>query len=892
MIPTSLKAETATYHLHNEASSTSGLLQLKTAGPDVASLTLSSANLKNAAVGEYLIKAFDTQAGVPNASGVIPSGSTLSFTLWMKKSASNNAGTMFPRAKVYLNNASGTFLCTATGTSALTTTVTSYTLTCDTTANVTLTGSDRFYLWVGVNITVKATANVTAQLNIEGTLNGNYDSRITVPLPNPPATLTLNKSGTGDGTVTSSPAGIDCGATCFSSFPWGTSVTLTASAAGGSTAAGFSGGCTSVTTTCVFTITTGTTVTAIFDIEFGSISGKVTQSDGTTPISGAAVELFEGSVAKGVASTDGSGDYTFENLSSGTYTVQASSAGYVTQNATGVSVSSGETTVNFSLATVPPGNAIQYVYDELNRLVGAIDPAGETATYHYDAVGNLLSISRQSSSQVSIIEFTPISGLVGTTVTLYGTGFSATASENSVTFNGTAAAVSSSTATQIVTIVPAGATTGPIAVTTPSGSATSSAPFTVSSSTAPTISGFTPTAGTSGTTVTITGTNFDTIPGNNKVTFNTKYSVVSSSTATTITTNVPANATSGRISVATPHGSAVSTDDFISPPAPYVPADVQVTDRMVIGGTKNVAITTANKVALVLFDGTAGQKISLGMSGVTIPASYVTIYNPNGTGLATTTGGVGTSGAFIDTQTLLATGTYTILVDPSLTYTGNMTLTLYEVPADLTGTIVPGGSSVPVTIGTPGQNARLTFSGTAGQRVSLNMTSITISVSSVYIYKPDGSTLTSMSVGIPPYSAFIEPQTLPATGTYTIFMSPTSNLTGSMTLTLYEVQDVTGTITIGGSAAQVTISVPGQTGSLTFSGTSGQQVTVHVTNNTMSTVTVKLLKPDGSTLTSSTSSSSSFNLNTQTLPTTDTYTITIDPSGANTGSMNVSVTSP
>jgi len=55
---------------------------------------------------------------------------------------------------------------------------------------------------------------------------------------------------------------------------------------------------------------------------------------------------------------------------------------------------------------------------------------------------------------------------------------------------------------------------------------------------------------------------------------------------------------------------------------------------------------------------------------------------------------------------------------------------------------------------------------------------------------------------------------------------------------------------------------------------------------------VRLLKPDGSQLTSSFSSSSSFNLTQQTLPTTGTYTIVIDPSGTNTGSMNVSVTSP
>ena len=57
-----------------------------------------------------------------------------------------------------------------------------------------------------------------------------------------------------------------------------------------------------------------------------------------------------------------------------------------------------------------------YVYDELGRLVGVVDPAGDTAVYTYDAVGNLLSISRYPSSQVSIIQFTPKTGPVGTTV--------------------------------------------------------------------------------------------------------------------------------------------------------------------------------------------------------------------------------------------------------------------------------------------------------------------------------------------------------------------------------------------------------------------------------------------------------------------------------------------
>src|SRR2546421_8608825 len=72
---------TATYHLHREASTTTGLFQLKTAGPDATTLAVQSANLKNVAAGEDIVKAFDTQSGVPNPSGIVPAGFSLHFSL-------------------------------------------------------------------------------------------------------------------------------------------------------------------------------------------------------------------------------------------------------------------------------------------------------------------------------------------------------------------------------------------------------------------------------------------------------------------------------------------------------------------------------------------------------------------------------------------------------------------------------------------------------------------------------------------------------------------------------------------------------------------------------------------------------------------------------------------
>jgi hypothetical protein len=81
----------------------------------------------------------------------------------------------------------------------------------------------------------------------------------------PPHQLTVTKAGSGSGTVTSSPAGIDCGATCSASFPSGTAVTLTAAPDAGSTFTGWGGDCTG-TGPCVVTMDQDRAVTATFDI--------------------------------------------------------------------------------------------------------------------------------------------------------------------------------------------------------------------------------------------------------------------------------------------------------------------------------------------------------------------------------------------------------------------------------------------------------------------------------------------------------------------------------------------------------------------------------------------------------------------------------------------------
>ncbi len=85
--------------------------------------------------------------------------------------------------------------------------------------------------------------------------------------------LSVTRDGSGTGSVTSEPAGINCGATCGAYFAIGSSVTLTATAASGSVHSGWSGGCTGTSSTCVVTLSAATSVVASFGVAPAGVAG-------------------------------------------------------------------------------------------------------------------------------------------------------------------------------------------------------------------------------------------------------------------------------------------------------------------------------------------------------------------------------------------------------------------------------------------------------------------------------------------------------------------------------------------------------------------------------------------------------------------------------------------
>jgi len=91
----------------------------------------------------------------------------------------------------------------------------------------------------------------------------------------------------------------------------------------------------------------------------GMIAGVIARVSNGAPITGALVEAYQGTTLRGTAVTSSSGNYSITGLSTGSYTVRASSTGLVPQLLEDVLVSNGNTTVvnlglNFGIAIQSP----------------------------------------------------------------------------------------------------------------------------------------------------------------------------------------------------------------------------------------------------------------------------------------------------------------------------------------------------------------------------------------------------------------------------------------------------------------------------------------------------------------------------------------------------------
>lgn len=556
----------------------------------------------------------------------------------------------------------------------------------------------------------------------------------------------------------------------------------------------------------------------------------------------------------------------------------------------------------------------------LTEIVTSVPPGATTGPITVTtASGSTVSTKAfvVGSGPPNISGFTPSIASPGTAVSIAGSNFNTTAAGDTVRFNSTGSQVTAATAVSINTSVPPGATSGRISISTVGGKATSSSDFFVPPDPyKPSDVGFTGrmSVGNTSTLTLGSATSIGLMLFEGKTGQRISLQVSNSTFGTcglTVTMlspnglNLGSNGSCGNL-VDTPNltmdgtytilaepfngatgDAALTLYDITSSVVPNIPTD---------GSPVTVNISAPGQQVELTFNGSAGQRIGLTLTNGTIPVTClnVSLINPDGTALNSTLQCiVGDSGAFIGPQTLSATGAYRIVIAPIDASTGTITLALYSIPPDITGFIAPGGDAVTVNIATPGQGASLTFNGLAGQRVSL-LANGTVSACAVNIsiVNPDGTTLTSAGTVCLP--GLIGAQTLPASGTYTILLTLSGASVGNIVVNLYSVVDVLGPIMIGGSPVVVNLAIPGEKGQLTFSGSAGAPVSVHITDNTFGCflVTVGILNTDGTTLSSQSFCDVNFDAPGQTLPATGTYTLFVQPYQATTGSMTVSLVSP
>jgi hypothetical protein len=98
--------------------------------------------------------------------------------------------------------------------------------------------------------------------------------------------LTVSKAGTGTGTVTSSPAGVNCGSTCSYPFNYNTTVTLTATPSSNSVFSGWSGDCNG---SGQVTMTSAKACTATFSLMTGFLTSSasscvIAENAGSCPV--------------------------------------------------------------------------------------------------------------------------------------------------------------------------------------------------------------------------------------------------------------------------------------------------------------------------------------------------------------------------------------------------------------------------------------------------------------------------------------------------------------------------------------------------------------------------------------------------------------------------------
>ena len=504
---------------------------------------------------------------------------------------------------------------------------------------------------------------------------------------------------------------------------------------------------------------------------------------------------------------------------------------------------------------------------------------------------------------------------VGVSVTVRGTGFSTTATQNTVTVNGVPVTLTQSRVDQLKFTVPADVSSGPLRVQTSAGTVewiddvfVPPAPLTAAQ--VSTSRRAVPGAGSVVARVTdpeqvslitvpaaagqqvalhLTGGTFGAAADTASLTVRgPDGAVVSGPTsfgdAGLWVDPVTVPTTGTYTAVVDPAGTAVGKVDIA---ALVVPADAQVTAQPG-GPAVTAAVTSPGQDAAVTFTGTVGQRVSFTFSGNTFSAPFTTVQvrlvGPSGQDVLTPRGL--RPDLFLDTRTLTEAGTYRLMVDPVTTGTGQVDVQVHDVPTDtsVAGALDATTELQPTTV--PGQSATTTFTGALGQRVAVRVTGAALiggpGTGVLRLVRPNGATVAEAAVtdGV----AFLDPVTLPGIGTYTVVLDPDGRGTGGAAVTplVVPAEAHIGAVD-DGAEHQVPVSIPGARLTVDVTSHPGDRVAIHLTQSTYPDGTPITVTAGDGPVTHPLTASGDLFIEPLTVPASGTITVLFDPVADATG---------
>ena len=310
----------------------------------------------------------------------------------------------------------------------------------------------------------------------------------------------------------------------------------------------------------------------------------------------------------------------------------------------------------------------------------------------------------------------------------------------------------------------------------------------------------------------------------------------------------------------------------------------EVTGTLLPDTPQVVSLARAGQDARFTFVASAGDSFGVDMSAISLqPQSgslNLSIVKPDGT-VYKSCSATQSQASYCELGTLAVGGTYAITLDPVNGAFGTFNLALKQ------GAML-GSSDAPLAFAVTGaaESARFRFSGTAGQSVSVGISSLatgtTNGSATLIIYAPNGAAASAAETCyVTPWDGCRAKITsLTQSGIYSVALQPASGGSTSGNVTLS--QDLAGTLQPG--VPQDLAARSGQLARYTFDGVAGDSTSVKllgVSTTPAANIStyISVFKPGGALIgsgsTSATSTSAFINL--ASLPATGTYTVTIDP---------------